>query len=210
MPWLEMRFVDAAGDPLALGTLSSFEAGTDTPLETYSDALLTVANPVVMQLGSDGCPTSPVYLLPQGYKFTVKDALGVIQPHYPFDNVLDVGQAFAFKFGVYQFAGAKDVVSGYTVDPAEDYTITVSSTGGASPAIINLPPASEFRWPLTIKNMGTEPVQITPDGTETIDGLAAALAIIPAAASPLFPAVTLLSDGISAFLVVSSHGIMGL
>jgi hypothetical protein len=208
LPWIQPRFVTVTGAPLALGTLESFEAGTATPLATYVDPNFAVANPVLITLDANGCPPNPVYLLPQGYKFTVRNAAGVIQAHYPLDNVVDVGQVFGENFGVYQFLGSKNVASGYIVDPDTDHTITVASTGGPSPAQIFLPPAADARWPLTIKNMGTEPLQIEPDGTDTIDTVNASLAIIPAAASPIFPAITLLPDGVSAWLVVSSHGVV--
>jgi len=59
---------------------------------------------------------------------------------------------------------------------------------------------------LTIKNMGTEALSITPDGADTIDGLNAVYTV-PAASSPNFPAITLVSDAVSDYFIVSSHGL---
>lgn len=208
-PWWWPRFFDVNGKPLALGTLSSFVAGTSTPLPTYSDPDVADAhaNAVILTLGADGSLPVPIFRRPVGYKFDLKDALGASQPGYPVDNVLDVGQVFAENFGVYQFNGSKDVTSGYTIDPETDHFVTVASTGGPNPCVINLCPAANARWPLTIKNMGTVPLKLVPDGADTIDTVGSDLAIIPAAASPLFPSVVLLPDGISAWLVPSSHAL---
>lgn len=199
LPWLETRFVDANGDALAFGTVESYEAGTTTALETYSQSDLDTgsANPVVMTLDSLGRLPNPVYLLPQGYKFIVKDVDGVVQAHYPFDNVEDVGQVFAENIGTIQSEGSKSVTSGYTVLET-DRLVTVASTGGPDPCIVNLPPASDFAQLLTIKNMGTIAVSVTPNGSDTIESIAAVYTI-PASVSPEFQTIMLVSDGISSW-----------
>ncbi len=208
LPWTPQRFFDADGFPLALGTLSSFEAGTSTPLPTYSDPDLAVGheNPVIITLGADGVAPDPIYLLPQLYKITVKDANGVVQNHYPFDSVGDVGQIFAENFGTYEYAGSKDVVSGYTT-LATDRLVTVQSTGGDDPCVINLLPFAEMTRPITIKNMGNIDVLVTPNGSDTVD--TQATFTIPGSASPTGnrAAITIDGDGISAGLITSSHGI---
>lgn len=84
MPVPQQQFLDLNGDPFAAGTLDTYEAGTTTPLATYSDSALTVANanPVVL----DAAGRATVYLLPQSYKFVLKDSSAV--EIYTQDNVL--------------------------------------------------------------------------------------------------------------------------
>ncbi len=47
------QFLDDNGDPLAGGKLYSYEAGTSTPLATYTDVTGSVANsnPVILDSG---------------------------------------------------------------------------------------------------------------------------------------------------------------
>lgn len=205
IPWLDMVFQNAAGTaPNALGTLETFIAGTATPAATYSDSDLAVANPVILDLDASGRPEVDVYLAAHGYKFILKDALGATI--WSRDNIEDVGQVFAATYGNLQTVGSKNVVSGYTVDPATDSLITVNSSGGATPCVINLPAAADAPTPITIKNMGTIALAITPNGVETIDGIAAAYAVA-ASASPLFRTVELKSDGVNAWWVTGSVGV---
>ena len=204
LPWIEGRFliVTASGlEPNSGGWVYTFAAGTSTPLATYSNVTLTVANPTEIELDSEGRIPSNIYLLPQGYKFVVYDADLVQQ--YTVDNIEDIGQTFATTFGTLQTDGSKAVTSGYTV-LATDRLVTVASTGGPDPCIVNLPAADEYTALLTIKNVGTIDVDVTPNGIQTIDSVAAAYTI-PAAASPSFPSLILASDGVSAWWILGSH-----
>lgn len=204
LPWIELRFlkVGTAGlEPNSNGYFLSFEAGTSTPLETFSDVDLTVANAVRVDFDTDGRTTVPVFLSPTGYKFEVYDSDDVLI--YTADDIEDIGETFANLFGQLQTLGSKNVTSGYTVVPG-DRLVTVASTGGPNPCIINLPDAANFTGMLTIKNVGTVAVDITPAGIQTIDDVAAAYEI-PVAASPEFPSVILVSDGVSNYWILASH-----
>jgi hypothetical protein len=203
LPWIEMRFLLADGTPNALGTVETYVAGTATPLATYSDVDLTVANPTTIELGSDGRAADPIYLQPTGYKFIVKDVLGATI--YTYDNVEDIGQTFASIFGIVLSQGGKQVASGYTV-LATDRFVTVDSTGGPDPCLVNLLPADTATQPVAIKNLGTIALAVTPDGADTIEGINAAFAVA-AAATPNFPTIELVPDGVSAWLIRSSHGL---
>jgi hypothetical protein len=97
-------------------------------------------------------------------------------------------------------AGASNVTTGYTVLDT-DRLVTVDSSGGAT--VINLLAAGDATQPLTIKNLGTNTVTVTPDGTDTIDGLTSF--VIAAASSPTFPSIMLASDGVSAWWILASH-----
>jgi len=208
IPWIELRFLNADGtEPNALGTVETYVAGTSDPAVTYAQADLDPgsANPTTITLDADGRPPDPIFLAAHGYKFIVKNALAATL--YTIDEVENVGQVFAATYGVLSTEGSKNVVSGYEVDPETDRFVTVDSTGGADPCIIIMPAATDCPKPVTIKNLGTEPLAVTPDGAETIDGIAAAYAV-PAAVSPLFPTVTLVAlSGGTGYLIQSGLGI---
>lgn len=75
MPAPVFTGLDANGDPVAGGRLSTYVAGTTTPATTYSDVALTVAhaNPVVL----DSAGRATVYLTPgSSYKFVLATSAG--------------------------------------------------------------------------------------------------------------------------------------
>lgn len=206
IPWVEQRFLLVTADglvPNSGGFVHTFAAGTTTPLATYTDADLSVANPVEIELDSDGRPPDPIFLTATGYKFEVYDEDSVLQ--YTVDDIEDVGQVFAEHFGTLQSDGTKNVTSGYTVLET-DRLVTVASSGGPDPCLVNLPAAADYTGMLTIKVVGTIDVDVTPNGLETLDSLAAAYTV-PGAVSPLFPAIMLVNNGVSAWYIIGSHGI---
>ena len=113
-----LQLFDNQGAPLAGGTLETYVAGTDTPLETFSDSARTVTNGTSVTLDAGGRPsTGAVYLQPTGYKFILKDAAGAVVDTQ--DNVLDLG---ALALEVAQFHVARSQIfdldngSGTTID----------------------------------------------------------------------------------------------
>ena len=144
------------------------------------------------------------------YDVVVSDADSV--ELYTREGVGNPAQITVASFGTISTQGAKLVTSGYTI-LSTDNLVTVSSTGGATPCIINLGAASArvagsttSGLALIIKNMGTVPLAITPAGADTIDSLAAPYSV-PAASSPLFPTITLASDGSSAWWITGGIGV---
>src|SRR5438046_10225053 len=79
------QFFDVNGAPLAGGKIFTYQAGTTTPLASYTDAtgMVQNTNPVILNAG--GFPTNAsgnvvgVWLAPQKYKIIVQNALGVQQ-----------------------------------------------------------------------------------------------------------------------------------
>lgn len=71
-----MTFVNEFGLPCVLCTLSTFAAGTNTPLATFVDAAGTSQNTNPIILGADGGPPSGIWLSGASYKLVLKDALG--------------------------------------------------------------------------------------------------------------------------------------
>jgi len=203
LPWVKPQFSDSVGIPVAGGKLYSFIAGTTTPQPCYTDPDLLPEhaheNPIV--LNAAGQATSNIYLLPTGYKFRLDDGNDVTL--WTVDGVVDMGAVFAATLGTSSTSGGKNVTSGYTV-LATDRLITVASTGGASPCVINLLPATEATQPLTIKNVGTIALAVTPDGSDVLDGVASAFTVA-AASGATQPTISLASDGVSAWYVTASH-----
>jgi hypothetical protein len=79
-PCIWQRFFDDNGEPLAGGKLYSYEAGTLTPLTTYTDQAGTVANSNPVILDANGYVATAIgnpcglWLLPDSYKFILTDA----------------------------------------------------------------------------------------------------------------------------------------
>ena len=71
-----MQFFDITGAPLVSGTLETFAAGTSTPLATYTEFNAAIANPTTITLNARG--EAAVWLGPAAYKFTLRDAAGVL------------------------------------------------------------------------------------------------------------------------------------
>ncbi len=206
---------DLDGDPLASGWLTFLEPGTTTPQDTYADCNGDAVNTNPLQLDSSGLYVC--FLLPTAYDIVVSE----YDPDNPTVPGADLytrsgysnpGQIVAASSGTIAAEGSQNVVSGYSV-LSTDNLVTVSSTGGANPCIVNLPAASArvagastSGLPITIKNMGTVPLAVTPAGADTIDGIAAAYAVA-ASSSPLFRTITLCSDGSSAWWLVGGIGV---
>lgn len=80
------QFLDTNGLPLNGGKLYTYQAGSSTPLTTYTDynGLIANSNPII--LGTDGRPPSEIWLT-EGYyyKFVLKDANDVTIATY--DNL---------------------------------------------------------------------------------------------------------------------------
>lgn len=66
-------WVDGDGVPAAGWFLYFYATGTDTPLATYSNAALTIANTNPVEANADGY-WGPIYLQAADYKVVLKDA----------------------------------------------------------------------------------------------------------------------------------------
>jgi hypothetical protein len=204
------QFLDLDGLPLAGGFLNFLQAGTTTPGIVYADnqASATLTNPV--ELDSSGflgeAYASNAYL----YDVEVQDSTTTVL--YTRRGVGNpVGLSFS-GLGNILAQGSFNQSSGYSV-LSTDNLVTAASTGGASPCLINLPAASTRSTanggsglPIIVKNLGNIALSLVPAGADTIDTVAGAYAV-PAAASPLFPTVVLISDGVSAYWVIGGIGI---
>jgi hypothetical protein len=82
-----IKFTDATGTPLALGSLTVYEAGTTTPANTWQDRDLTTLNTNPIALDANG--EALIWLqFDHRYKFLLKDANGATVSGWPVDNIL--------------------------------------------------------------------------------------------------------------------------
>ena len=86
------QFFSNDGLPLAGGKLQTYQAGSTTPLATYTDAAGLIANTNPIILGTSGRPPSTIWL-EEGffYKFVLSDASDVVIQTY--DNLYGIVDA---------------------------------------------------------------------------------------------------------------------
>lgn len=78
-------FLDAAGNPLVNGFLTTFSAGTTTKKATFADSSLTQENPNPIRLNARGEPPNAVFTDDDAtYKLVLSNASGQVQ--YTLDN----------------------------------------------------------------------------------------------------------------------------
>lgn len=189
-------------EPLPGAKLYAWETGGtfSTPQALYSDVDLEVplSNPVE---ADEGGFFPEMFMLPEGYDLSLFDADD--NPIRTAINVEDIGQAFLSSLGAYQAEGRRDLEDGDTILDS-DLLVTVDGTGGPDPCVINLQPVADRTEQLVIMNVGDVDVEITPDGSEMVNFVAAAF-VLPAGTTPNWPSVTLLpSVDDSSYLVVSA------
>ena len=86
------QFFSNDGLPLAAGKLQTFQAGSTTPLATYTDASGLIANTNPIILGTSGRPPSTIWLSDGFfYKFVLSDANDVVIQTY--DNLYGIVDA---------------------------------------------------------------------------------------------------------------------
>ena len=83
---------DSTGLPLAGGQIYTYQAGSSTPLATYTTVNGTIANANPIILGSDGKLPQELWLqYGFSYKFVVQDSNNVLINTY--DNIAEIGRA---------------------------------------------------------------------------------------------------------------------
>ncbi|MGH9253669.1 MAG: hypothetical protein ACRD3C_03775 [Vicinamibacterales bacterium] len=145
MPVPQIQFLDSNGVPCSGCLLETYAAGTSTPLATFSDNLLTVANTNPIVLNANGRnPAGGVYLSLTSYKFILKTAGGATI--YTQDNVsavpsaganLDIdvataGETLAAGEVVYMSDGSGGLIAGrwYKADADNTYSSSAAKMVG--------------------------------------------------------------------------------
>lgn len=75
-PYPKLQFLDQNGAPYAFGKVFTYAAGTSTPLATYTDATLSVANPNPVILDAAG--RADIWIGAPAYKFVLQDTFNDI------------------------------------------------------------------------------------------------------------------------------------
>ena len=202
LPWVPEQFFDADGAPLAGGFLYFYTAGTTTPEDVFKQSDLDPSSVWTqpIELGADGRPTDPIFLSPVGYKVVCQDSTAV--QLWEVDDVSDPGYIYSQTYGTLQTDGpGAPVTTGYQILATDRY-VPVDTTGNPS---VLLPAAEDFAGMVIVKlTVGAGTCAVTPDGADTIDGVAAAL-VLPASATPDFTTASFISDGVSAWVVASRY-----
>ena len=107
-PTPKLQFFDANGAPLAGGLLYTYEAGSTTPLATYTDSTGVSANTNPIVLDSRG--EANVWLAGDIYKFALYTSVGVLI--WTVDNIN--GSTFASNATGDGTTTAFSVVNGFT------------------------------------------------------------------------------------------------
>lgn len=188
LPWVKAKFWydDDPDAPLALGYLQFFESNSSTPLEVYSDPDGNTSLGSEVDLNAAGVPTSSgntvsIFIKNEGYRLRVFDADDVEQFGQSGDYIQDPGAVAFNNFGTITGAGARNE-SSYTPDN-DDFFITVDGD-------VTLQAAEDRTQDLTIQNVGASAIDVTPDGSQTINGVSGAYELASGTA-PAYPTITL-------------------
>ncbi|MCC6772636.1 MAG: hypothetical protein IT360_15685 [Gemmatimonadaceae bacterium] len=146
---------DDDGDPVPGGKLYTYAAGTSTPLATYSDAALTVANanPVVL----DAAGRATIFAQPTSYKLTLKNASDV--ELWTRDNVV--------AYAPYSVDDTIDGVAGESL-AANSIAYLSDGTGGRTAGRWYLADADTAAYSTGPISIGVVPTQILIGATGSI------------------------------------------
>lgn len=118
------QIIDANGDPMVGGTISTFLAGTSTTATTYTDDTGGTSQGVVMTLNSLGYPENgPVWMLGGvPLKFIIKNASGVTQS--TFDDISGIGDTATTQDEWTLYGAAPTYISATSFSVVGDQTNT--------------------------------------------------------------------------------------
>lgn len=122
---IRYRAIGADGLPIAGAKLGTFEAGTTTPITTYTDSGLSIphANPVVADSGG---LFPQIFLAADDYKFVLDDADDV--EVWTQDNV-NIAGTLTFTGGLTQDGTVVSLTSGVNNQTGTTYTIVANDRG---------------------------------------------------------------------------------
>jgi hypothetical protein len=87
-PLTKQRFVDGSGNALYLGQVTTYAAGTTTPIQTWKDSTGITPNTNPIILNSRG--ECDIWVLPNvAYKVALADQFGNNIPGWPIDNIVN-------------------------------------------------------------------------------------------------------------------------
>ena len=156
-PYTFIQELDDNGDPLSGGTIDTFEAGTTTPKQTFTDSTESTANanPVVL----DAFGRADIWLDTGSYKFVLKDSTG--SAIKTVDNI--TGDT------VNVFGSEVTAISTNTNVTVSDKNKVFDCSAVLTLSLLAAATAGEG-FIVGIKNRSAGAVTINPDGLELIDG----------------------------------------
>lgn len=150
------QFLTTTGLPLSGGYIYTYQAGSSTPLTTYSDVNGLIQNPNPIILGSDGRPTTEIWLTyGYSYKFILTDSsnnqiqtydnlYGILQTAPAVSNVVPAGLIAIWSGSVGSIPsgwvlcngtnGTPDLRNSFILGAGNTYS--VGQTGGSADAIV--------------------------------------------------------------------------
>lgn len=163
--------VDANGKPVSGARLYTFVAGTETPLDTYSDQSLTT--PFGEYVTSDAAGNFPiVYLSTSLYKFRITKPDGtLIRPDI--DGYEQGGDGGGGGGGVVSFP-TQSITGNYAIVAADVGKVFLCNASGGNITLTANSATLGLGFPFFVINddNGGGSVTITPGGGQTIDGAA--------------------------------------
>jgi hypothetical protein len=127
------QFFDNSGIPLAGGLIYSYEAGTTTPLATYTSRAGNIANTNPIVLDAAGRPPSEIWLATQPYKLVLKTSTGVLI--WTMDNITGLPAANSQAYAT-ATAGQTVFTVGFTYSVGNN-TLNVLVNGSKQIATLN-------------------------------------------------------------------------
>lgn len=128
---LRQKFTDANGDPLAGGKVYSYEAGTSTPLATYTDYGGATANDNPVILDSNG--EADIWIGSAGYKFVITDSADNVLDTV--DNVFDIANASIITSKIADNAVTTDKIADANVTTAKINDLAITTAKIATDAV---------------------------------------------------------------------------
>jgi hypothetical protein len=122
LPNLRQKFWDNNGLPLAGGKIYTYQAGTTTPLATYTDATggTPLSNPII--LNADG--ECDIWLGPSSYKFVIHTSADVLVKTVDAVALIDAGAVSTAKIANEAVTTAKIADLNVTTDKLADDAVT--------------------------------------------------------------------------------------
>jgi hypothetical protein len=122
-PFLEPQFLNNSGQPCSGCLLNTYQAGTTTPLVTYSDALGTIpnANPIVL----NAFGRAFIFLSSSAYKFVLTTSGGTLL--WSIDNITSSNLSLLSSNNVW--TGTNTFNAGVTFNVAPLFNVGLTSNG---------------------------------------------------------------------------------